>query len=353
MDDSIPYCTREDVKQAADFTQTARNDSRIDRALLAASRSIDGLCHRTFYPETDTRFWDWPSGQYARPWRLWLDASELISVTAVSSGGVDIPLDIVLLEPNQYGPPYNQLQVNISSSSGFVGGFTHQRDISITGLFGYRDDTTATGTTASGLDATQTTLDVTAEASALLGVGSLIRLDEERILVTGRRQLDTGQTITTDLDVQSKAVLVHVTDGTQFTDGEVILIDGERVLIVDIAGNTLSVRRSWDGSTLAAHTTGAAVYAPRRLTVRRAVLGTVAAIHTSGAPVQRWDPPALVRQLAIGEALATAGLESAGYSLILRSGEGGTERRRDESGIKALRAQVYDTHGRKARARAV
>lgn len=353
MDDSIPYCTREDVKAAADFKQTARDDARIDRAVVAASRSIDALCHRRFYPEQDTRFWDWPNGQYARPWRVWLDQNELISVTSVSSGGVPIPLDTILLEPNQYGPPYNQLQIDISSSSGFIGGSTHQRDIAISGLYGHRDDATTTGATAGMLDTAAAQLDVDGAASALLGVGSLIRLDDERLLVTGRRQADTGRTVTADLDVKASAITVPITDPTGFEPGEVILIDAERVLIVDITTD-LIVRRGWDGSTLAAHTAGAAVWAPRRLAVRRGVLGSLAAAHGAGTAVLRFDPPALVRQLAVAEALVTAGLEASSYSPTSRtSGSSGTERPVSTGGIQALRTQVYDAHGRKARSRAV
>lgn len=353
MDDSIPYCTREDVKQAADFKQTARDDQRIDRAIVAASRSIDALCHRRFYPEQDTRYWDWPNGQYARPWRLWLDQNELISVTSASSGGVDIPLDTVLLEPNQYGAPYNQLQIDISSSSGFIGGSTHQRDIGITGLYGYRDDATAIGATAAPTNETTAQLDVDGSASAPLGMGSLIRLADERLLVTGRRQLDTGQVLTADLDVKASALAVPVADTAGFEPGEVMLIDAERMLIVDITSD-LIVKRGWDGSTLAAHTAGAAVWAPRRLTVRRGVLGSAAAAHDAGTAVERWDAPALVRQLTIAEALVTAGLESSAYSPTSRtSGSGGTERPVSTGGIQSLRTQVYNAHGRKARSRAV
>lgn len=350
----ISYATREDVKEAADFKDTARADRRIDRALAAATLSINSLCHRRFYPQLDTRLWDWPNGQYARPWRLWLDQNELISVTSVTSGGVLVPADTVLLEPQRYGPPYNQVQLDISKTSGFTQAGTHQQQISITGLFGYRDDQTSVGAVTVAVDGSQTTLTVDGPASAELGVGNLIRVDDERCTVVGRQQLDTGQTIGADLAVKASDVSVIVQDGTVFVPGETVLVDSERMLIVDIAGNSLSVRRSWDGSTLAAHTTGATVWAPRTLTVRRAVLGTTATTHASGATVQRWDPPALIRQLAIAEALVTAGLESSSYSKTARSsGSSGTERPKDTSGIDGLRVQVYDAHGRKARLRGV
>lgn len=349
----IWYATREDVMRAVDSKETARNAGQIDRALEAASRSIEALCHRRFYPEIATRSFDWPNTQYAPAWRLWLDANELVSVSAVTSGGTAISTADVLLEPAAYGPPYNRLELNLSSSAAFGGGSTHQRDITITGLYGYRDDESTVGTLAEAVDTTETGIDVDAATSAAVGVGSVLRVDSERLQVTGRTQLDTGQNLGGNLDAKASTVTVPVTDGTLYAVGEVILIGAERMLIVDIAGNTLIVKRGWDGSVLAAHTTGADVYAPRTLTVRRAALGTTAAAHSTAATVYRWDPPGPVQSLAIAEAVSTLTQEQSAYSTMFRSGESGGERTRDLRGVAALRAQVYASHGRMARLRGV
>lgn len=350
----IWYATREDVMRAADSKETVRNAGQIDRGLEAASRAVDVLCHRTFYPEIDTRSFDWPNSQHAAPWRLWLDASELISVSAVSSGGTSISTADVLLEPAQYGPPYNRLELNLGSSAAFGGGATHQRDISITGLWaGCRIDETQVGTIAEGLDTSETGVDVDGPTSATVGVGSLLRVDSERLAVTGRTMLDTGQNLGADLDAKASTVTVPVASAAGFAVDETILIDAERMLIVDIAGSSLIVKRGWNGSVLAAHTTGADVYAPRTLTVTRGALGTTAATHSTAAPVHRWDPPGPVQTLTIAEVLNTLGLEQASYSVALRAGEAGTERTRDVRGLQALRNQVYDSHGRKARLRGV
>ncbi|MFD3917122.1 hypothetical protein [Streptomyces sp. NPDC058603] len=346
------YCTREDLKGALDFKQTARADSAIDRALQAGARAVDALCRRRFYPEQTTRMWDWPNGQRARPWRLWLDQNELISVDEVTSGGGVIDPAVILLEPNQYGPPYNQLQLDISTTSGFVGGSTHQRNIAITGLYGYRADETAIGVTTTALDGVQTSVTVDGAASAQLGVGSLLRLDDERLLVTGRAMATTSQTLAADMDAQAKTVTVTVADTSGYAPDEVLLIDGERMLIVDIAGNTLIVKRAWDGSTIAAHATGAAIYAPRALTITRAALGTSAATHTNTAAVQRFDPPALVRLLSLAEAINVVLQEQAGW---FRTASGGSSSSREASldALKGLREQTYAEHGRKARLRGI
>ncbi|RKN61863.1 hypothetical protein D7231_31825 [Streptomyces klenkii] len=345
------YCTREEVKAELDYKETARADRRIDRAVESASRTVEGLLHRRFYPELGTRYFDWPNAQRARPWRLWLDDNELISVTSLMSGGVTIAAGDYFLEPNTSGPPFRRLELDLDSNAAFGGGDTHQRDIAITGLWGYRDDETPLGATVGALDAAETGIDVDAATSAEVGVGSLLRIDDERVLVTGRAQLDTGQTVGADLAAQANAVTVQVGSGAAFASGETILVDSERMLIVDIAGNSLTVKRGWDGSVLATHTTGAAVYAPRTLTVRRGVLGTTAATHASSATVHRWDPPPPVRELSLAEAVNQILQGQAGWG---KAGRGGLSQRESEQiALQRLRERVYTSHGRKARLRGV
>jgi hypothetical protein len=348
------YATREDVMRALDTKLTARNAAQIDRQLQAASRDVDKLCHRRFYPEQATRYFDWPSSQYGTAWRLWLDDSELISVTEISSGGTSISTSDVLLEPNRSGPPYSRLELNIGSDAAFGGGDTHQRDITVTGLWGYTNDETPAGALAAAVaDSAVTTVTVDADGAAGLGVGSVIRIGDERLLVTGRAMAASGQTLGADIDQQVKTVTLPVADTGQFAVDEVILIDAERMLIVDIAGNTLIVKRAWDGSANTAHTTGATVYALRALTVTRGALGTTATGHSSNASVYRWEPPALVRQLVIAQAINGLTSETSGYSRAVRAGEGSSERARDTGAIAALRQAVYDAVGRKARMRSV
>ncbi|MEV7491416.1 hypothetical protein AB0O08_11745 [Streptomyces anulatus] len=346
------YATREDIKAALDVKQTARATRAIDRAIASGSRAVDGLCRRRFYPELASRSWDWPNGQRARPWRLWLDENELISVTEVTTGGDVVPAESVFLEPNAYGPPYNQVQLDTASAtSGWIGGDTHQRTITITGLYGYRDDETPLGATTASVDGAATTVTVDATTSADTGVGSVLRIGDERLLVTGRTQAATGQTLATDIDGQAKTTVIPVQDGTAFAVDEMVLLDGEQLLIVDIAGNALIVRRAWDGSALAPHTTGTALYAPRALAVTRGALGTTASAHPSGSAVHRWDPPALVHQMTLAEAINMLLQEQAGW---FRTASGGsTSREATLEALKSLREQTYNTLGRKARLRGV
>jgi hypothetical protein len=349
------YATREDVMRALDVQPTARSARQIDRALQSASRGVDALCHRRFYPEQATRSWDWPDSQQRPSWRLWLDDSELISVTSLTSGGATITASDYLLEPNRSGPPYNRLEIDLDSSAAFGGGDTHQRDITITGLFGYRNDETQVGTLATAVaTTTATSITVDGPASADLGVGSLLRIGTERLLVTTRAMADTGQNVGgAGLTAQANSVSLTVSDGSAFAVDETLLIESERLLIIDIAGNTLTVKRAIDGSVLAAHAAGVDIYAARTLTVTRGALGTTAATHLSGATVVRWDPPGLVRDLTIADAMNRVLQEQAGYSRTSKTSTGAKSVSVETLSLETLRTQTYQAHGRKARTRGV
>lgn len=346
----IWYCTREDVKSALDFKETARNNGQVDRLIEASSGSIESLTHRKFFPWTGTRYFDWPSSQSGRSYRLWLDANELASVASIISGGTTIDLADIFLEPSAYGPPFTHLEVNLGAVSAFFDvGRTHQRNIAVNGVFaGCPDDYAPAGSLAEALDAIETSVDVT--DSSAIGVGQLIKIDDERMTVTGKMMLSTAQTLQTAVGASMAETDIKVTDGTAYAVDEVILLDSERMLIVDIAGVHLIVKRAWDGSVLAAHT-GSTIYAPRTLTVERGVLGTTAATHLTSTAIRKFIVPGLVRQLAIAETINGLQQEGAAYARVVGSGD--AQRESSGKGLSDLREQVYWRYGRKIRSRAV
>lgn len=344
----VCYCTREMVKAALDFAETARANSRVDRAVESASVGVEGLCNRVFWPQSTTRYWDWPNDQYARPWRLWLDQHDLISVTSLAAGGVSITADKFNLEPQRSGPPYRSIELRLDSTAVFGGGPTPQRNIAVTGVFGWNTDTDPAGATAEAVDLTETGIDVT--DSATIGVGDLVLIDAEYMLVTDKQMLSTGQTLQAPLTAAASGTSVSVSSGAAYVAGETLLVDSERLLVEDIAGNTLTVRRGFDGSVLAAHT-GSTIYAPRTLVVTRGFAGTAAATHPSSAAVRRHRPPPQVRDLALAYAVNQLLQETAGYARIAGTGE--TARELTGRGIQALEDDVYASYGRKARTRAV
>jgi hypothetical protein len=343
------YATRDEVMRALDFKDSARMSGQVDRAIESASRSIEGLLRRKFYPQVATRYKDWPNRQYARPWRLWLDQDELISVTTLTSGGTAVAASDFFLEPANSGPPYTHIEIDLDSSAAFSAGDTHQRSVQIVGVFGYSAEDEPAGALAEALDASETAVDVT--NSALIGVGHIIKVESERMLVTGKSMLDTTQNTGGALTASTSDVTVAVTTGTAYAVDEIILVNSERMLIVDIAGNNLTVKRAWDGTVLAAHGSGSDIYAPRTLTVTRGALGTTAATHADTTAITRHAVPGLVRELCVAEAINSIQQETSGYARTV--GEGENSREASGRGLREIRNDALAAYGRRARKRAV
>jgi hypothetical protein len=355
--EGVWYTTRESIKRALDIAETARNNRIIDRHISSASRIVEGFCHRRFYPYIATRKWDWPNIQGALPWRVWVDDADIISLTTLSTtGGGAIPLANVFLEPNRNGPPYDRIELDLSSASAFGGGSTYQRSIIATGLFGYTNNETTLGVTVEALDTTETGIDVDGPTSALVGVGSILRIDDERVIVTERSNLSTGQTITSALDAQQKTVTVPVGSGANFGVDETIVIDAERMLVVDIVGNNLTVVRAYDGTPIASHSSGATVYAGRTLTVRRGALGTTAAAHSISSTVYLWQVPGGIQELVQAMTISDLMQEQTGWfrTMSASSNFGGASRRAATlEALLDLKERVLQHYARKARQRTI
>jgi hypothetical protein len=346
---TIPtYCSREDLKSSLDLDETARNNAQVDRAIEAATHAVEGVLHRKFYPQNATRYFDWPNYQYARSWRLWLDHNEVISVSSLTVAGTSIPSSGYFLEPVNSGPPYNRIEMDLSTNYSFESGNTEQRAVAVTGVFGYTHTHQNVALLAEALDGTETGVDVTNGAS--IGVGDLIEVDDEHMICVEKSMLDTTQNLQTPLTAVNNNVTVAVSSGSTFNVGEVILLDSERMLIVDIASNNLTVKRAWDGSVLAAHT-GSDIYALRSLTVVRGANGSTAATHSDAATVEKVVVPPLIRELAIAEATTYLAGESSAYT---RTNAGDSNNPEDIGrGVQGLRNLAVRRYGRKSRVRTI
>ncbi len=348
------YITREAVKKALDVKSTARSDDDVDRAIQAASRDIDGQMHRVFYVTDTTRKWDWPNYQYAYPWRLWFDQWELAGIpTSVTTGGSNpqtIPLNQCFFEPFNSGPPYTYMELDRSTTAAFGVGSTPQRDISITGPFGYNALTAPAGTLTAALNDTTGTA-VAASNGAAAGVGDVLLVGTERMLLADKAMASTGQTQTgSGCSTISGADNILAPSGGTYYVGETLLLDAERLLVVDTAGTSVIVKRGWDGTAPATHT-AAAIYALRSWTVTRGALGTTGATHTNGTALARYTPPSLITQLALAEAENNLLQGISGYARTV----GAADNMRPVSGqaLADIRAQAYQRYGRKARKRAI
>ncbi|HXS17720.1 MAG TPA: hypothetical protein VN764_11055, partial [Polyangiaceae bacterium] len=182
------YVTREEVSSAPDIKASAYAAPQLDRAIESGARRVERTLHRIFYPWTGTKRWDYPLAADARSGVLWLDDQEIISLTSLTAGEVSIPLSSVLMEPVNSGPPYHSLVLNRDTSAAFSGG---QQGIVAVGVFGgCALDEISVGTLTAGINASVTTLPLTTSP----GVGSILRVDSERMIVTEKLWVSSGQT---------------------------------------------------------------------------------------------------------------------------------------------------------------
>lgn len=354
----IQYCTRESVKTALDEAETARSNGQIDDAILSGARDVEGLCNRpenAFAPVLATRYYDYPSRTSRAPsWRLRFDDGHtLISATTVTTdnGTTTLTAGQYLLEPVN-NPPYTEIQINTGGPAAFGSSTTDQRSTGILGLWGWSNDTVAIGTLAATLAATPAATAALAWTTARFGVGDILLIGAERMVIGERTLVDSGQNLQTSLTASDSDATVAVTDGTAFAVDEIILIGAERMRVVDIAGNDLVVRRAQDGSQLSDHAAPTAdIYALTGVELDRAVLGTTIAEHDADAVVYRWKPPPLLAALNRAYALNTLLQERSGYARVAGTGE--SAREFTGRGIAALEADVFRVFGRKVRTRGI
>jgi hypothetical protein len=346
--DGFTYANLEDVKSALDVLETSRSEPQIIRNLRSASDNVEGMLKRRFYPEIETRFFDWPTRQYNRPWRLWLSGNEIISVSELVAGGVIIDSADFFLrnDDGDSKPPFDQIEIDLDSNAIFQSGNTHQRAISVTGLYGYDDESEPVGTLSGNINDTVTTIDVS--DGSLISVGDLVRVDSERLVTTARSFVDSnvnvgglpgGWAVTQDF--------VAVSNGSLLNIGEVIRVDSERLLITGISGvsgNNLSVKRGWDGTAISNHTAPTDIFVSRRFTVKRAALGTTADSHTDATALDKYSVPPLIRDLTIGEAMVTLLQQRTGMARTIGSADAEKETR--GIGLEDLRKQAKHAYGR-------
>lgn len=344
------YTTRERVKAAVDVKNSVRANQQIDRAIADGSRSAEKLCRRVFHPRVATQTFDWPDEDRPTPWRIWLGGqAELVELLGVSAGGSTIALTSVKRYPT-YGPPYTRIELDRSRVAGFGAQSTPQQAVSLTALFGYSDTAAPAGTLAEALDDSETQIDVT--DGSVVGVGSLLRCGDERMIVTERSALTTGVTITAGIAAQANVITLPLSSAVNApVPGEMILVDGERMLVQETVGTSCYVSRMADGTVLAAHLSGATVYAYRTLTVARGAVGTTAATHLTAAALTSYQPPSSVEGYVVAYALNQIAQENSGYARVVGSGDGQREAR--GAGLSAKRAQLRTEFGRRVRMGAV
>lgn len=349
------YVTREALARASDIRQTANRNGSLDNAIQAASDQVDELMNRVFYPTKATRSFTWPDPNRSRSWRLWLDENDLVSLTEIRLRNTQTVVDpaAILLEPVNSGPPYNRIEVDVNSGAStatFGGSSGTQQAVQITGTWGYDNKVEYTGTLAQSVSGSIGSTGFRITDSSAAGVGDLLLIDTERLLVSDRSQVQTTATLAQSLSASNSANELQLTSSDVFAN-EMITVGVEQMLVLGVTGTTALVQRAQEGSVLAQHSPGDTVYAPRMLKVQRGQLGTTAAGHTQGVAFARQVYPALIIQLALAEAMTTLAQQNTAYARVAGAGENAVEA--SGKGLADLRLQAQNAYRRSMRLQAV
>ena len=376
----VCYTSRAEMQRAVQFADGVDQDSAADRAIETAADNIDAQLHRRFYPNDATRYFDWPNqggsggGQYADPWRLWLDQYDVVVLTSLVTGSVTIPLNQVFLEPvnREEWEPAEYLELDRSSTAAFGSGPSPQHNIALTGTFGYSADADQVATLAADVGSSDLTVTVSDGSQAgpgnllVLGygrgdapyptaygyAGALQPYEGERVLITDVAFADTGlaQSGSGCSTASTSDQALSTTGAGALNKGEVILLDQEQMLVEQVIAGVATVTRAFHGTTLYEHSSSE-IYALRQYSVLRAQLGTTASTYDSAAAVYKHRIPPLVRDLSIGEATNQVLQEGTGYARTVGTGDAAYPAPGQDLASKWDEAMT--AHGRKARQRAV
>lgn len=195
------------------YSPTADDDAQQLQHLEAASRWIDGHTGRRFYAAVETRY-------FTAEWYDLLLIEDLISVTTLKTDeDEDRTYETTWAATDYDLEPYNAplgippgpyVMIRVTPNGDYSFPIRARRAVEIAGVWGWpQTSTTSSATLAEDLDASET-----------------------------------------DVDVSSGSVL---------ETGTVIQIDSEKMIVDAIVTNTLTVRRGYQGTTAATHTSGAAI----------------------------------------------------------------------------------------------
>ena len=206
------YCSVEELIASVAHLTLGQADAAILDHLLAMSREVEGRLLRAFFPSTGMNAYRWPPFHVAYSWEVWTE-DDLLSVSSVevAAGGVGaVPVAITnyYLEPQQWGPPYSRIEVDLSSQDIFQAGPTPQRSVQISGQWGYCAQTVAAGTLAAPAGATDGTL--TLSNGHGVEQGDVILIDQEAIYVDASPNLHTSNVAVVQRGVNGTTAAAHL-----------------------------------------------------------------------------------------------------------------------------------------------
>jgi hypothetical protein len=302
------YCTIQEMIDDLGL-HGVKSEAKVMRYIRGASQEIDRDLG-AFIPYTAScKVWvtgnDWTR----------LLVPPLLSVTSIDNDGTVLATTDWIGRPVQRAwehGPYYYLDLD---PDGSVAEWASD-DLTIVGKWGMYDYSVSLGFSAS-LAAVDTATLAIADGSKL-SPGMVLLIESEQLLVesTSTTTTDSTADLAEDVDATSETEIT-ITDGTKVAVGEVIKVGFEQMLVLDIATNELQVERAYNGTSMAAHTSGAGVLVFRTFNVKRGINGTTAAIHSSKA-VYQYQAPADVNYLC--RQLAALMMNKASSNFVGRSG---------------------------------
>ena len=207
------YTTRSSFKRTImDNTAVTDKDDRLDEAIAGASEFIEEYTDRLFIPWTGTKEFDFQTSG-----KLWLGDDLLSSAPTITynNGNSTVGASNFFLYPLNAADknrPYNWVELLTSNEYLFFAD-TRQGDIAITGKWGYSEI------------------------------------------------LKSVTTLNHGGELNTTAVAVTVTSGTNMEIGMTILIESEQMFVENVASAVITVVRGVNGTTAATHTDGLGVSA--------------------------------------------------------------------------------------------
>lgn len=208
------YAFRDDVKARAGLPDTD-DDSIIDPVLQAVSREIDSWCGRHFYAVLQTRYYT----PRLTTGLLLPNGHDLLSVTTLKTDtagdrtyATNWAATDYDLEPSgapYQSPPAPFWKIDRVSGGDYAFG-TAARNVQIAGRWGYYDVLeTSTSTLAEALDTSETTVDVS--NAAAFKVGQIIEIDSERMEISACtvNTAPTEDTLTVERAVNGTTAAAH------------------------------------------------------------------------------------------------------------------------------------------------
>lgn len=180
------YCTLNEFKDYITSPQNEleasdRDDGVIERLIVSASRRIDDMCNRRFYPRIETKSYDVPNGR-----ALWLEDDLLEVITLTNGDDNTIASTEYIFNPKNEYPKYAIILTEATSTLWEEdSSFNTEQVIDLLAYWGYHDryslEAWGTAGTLGAAWNSATTLTATLTAGHTLDAngGQIIKIDNE------------------------------------------------------------------------------------------------------------------------------------------------------------------------------